>query len=77
MARRFLYYLKLRTGELVHVEGLDADDAIRAAGLTADKVKRHMPVKALLTAEEIARRDERLAKLRAKKEQEENDDLSN
>lgn len=74
MARRFLYYLKLHDGELLHAEGLDPEDAMRSAGVTADKVKRHMPVKALLSPEEIAKRDERLAKLRAKKEQEVSED---
>ena len=65
-ARKFRYYLKLHSGKLIYGEGRDAAEAARDAGTTLEKVKRHMPVEALLTPAEIAARTARFAALRAR-----------
>lgn len=65
--RRFLYYLKMRNGRLIHAEGESAEDAAIAAGVKLRDVKRHMPVKALLTVEELRKRAERFEMLRNRK----------
>lgn len=66
MKRKFLYYLKLRDGMLVYAEGHDPEEAFAAAGVTAAQVKRHMPVKALLTEEELEKARKRFDQLRAR-----------
>jgi len=65
-ARKYRYYLKLHNGQLLYGEGRDAAEATRDAGVTLAEVKRHMPVEALLTPEEIAARIARFAALRAR-----------
>ena len=66
--RRFLYYLKLVNGTLVHAEGESWEAAAKAAGVNLTAVHRHMPVKLVLTeAEKLAQR-ERLEKLRKEKQ---------
>jgi len=54
MKHVFLYYLKLWDGQLLHAEGCDPEEAAAAAGVAFAKVKRHMPVKKILTPEERA-----------------------
>jgi hypothetical protein len=71
--RRFEYYLKLKDGRLLHVEGTSAEDAARAAGVKLADVKRHMPVRALLTQAEIEARAKRFAALRAREARDELD----
>jgi len=63
-ARKYCYYLKLWDGRLLHAEGCSAEDAARAAGVKLAEVKRHMPVRALLTPAEIEARAKRFAELR-------------
>jgi hypothetical protein len=67
--RRFNYYLKLFDGRLLHAMGVDALDAMRAARVHSSQVKRHMPIKALLTAEELAARAARFEMLRQKEKE--------
>lgn len=72
--RKFLYYLKMRDGRLLHAEGESAEDAARAAGVEIAQVKRHMPVEALLTDEEIQKRAERFEMLRRKQKEAKTDE---
>lgn len=75
MKRRYRYMMKLYDGRLLFAEGEEWEDAAKSLGLELSDVKRIMPVEAILTPEEKAKRDERLAKLRARKEgNEDNDD---
>jgi hypothetical protein len=64
--RKFEYYLKLKDGRLLHAQGTSVEEAARAAGVSMAGVKRHMPVRALLTPAEIEARAKRFAALRAK-----------
>lgn len=68
MKRKFVYYLKLLDGRLLHAEGADPAEAARAAGVKLAEVKRHMPVDVVLTEEEIAARAQRFKMLRKKAE---------
>ena len=43
----YRYHLKLNDGRLLYADGTTLEDAIRAAGVTAEQVRRHMPVKCL------------------------------
>jgi len=70
MARKFLYYLKLHNSELLHAEGHNVTEACQAAGVKLSEVKRHMPVKALLSEEELAARAKRFDLLRQRKQKE-------
>lgn len=70
MMRQFLYMLKLNSGELHFVEAIGPEEAAAKLGLRLDNVKRHMPVKALLTEEEKAAMQQRFLELRKKKEME-------
>ena len=71
--RRFEYYLKLKDGRLLHAQGTSAEEAARAAGVKLAEVKRHMPVRALLTQAEIEARAKRFAALRAREVRDELD----
>jgi len=64
--RKFVYYLKLWDGQLLHAEGCSVEEAAQAAGVSMEEVKRHMPVRALLTQAELDARSKRFAALRAK-----------
>jgi len=68
--RRFIYYLKLVNGELIHAEGENWEAAARAAEVSPSAVRRHMPVKLVLTEEERQAQRERLEKLRKGKQDE-------
>lgn len=65
--RKFTYYLKLYSGKLVYSDGVDWQDAAREAGIPLVEVKRHMPIAALRTPEEIERARQRITKMLEKK----------
>lgn len=63
--RKFRYHFRLhKGGPLRYGEGATVEEAARDAGVTMAQVKRHMPVEALLTAEEKERRQQRFEMLR-------------
>lgn len=41
---QYLYMLKLHDGRLLRAEGADPADAMRAARVKPEQVKRHMPI---------------------------------
>ena len=61
-ARKFRYYLKLFDGRLLYGDGTDVAEACRSARVRLAQVRRHMPIKAILTDEE---RKQRAAKFDA------------
>jgi hypothetical protein len=73
--RKFTYYLKLHSGRLIYSDGTDWQDAAREAGINPSDVKRHMPIAALKTPEEIERARLRIAKMLEKKRASEHSDL--
>lgn len=67
--RLFTYYLKLHSGRLVHSNGTDWKDAARAAGILPEAVKRHMPIAALRTPEELEAARLRIARMKEKRKE--------
>lgn len=52
MKRLYIYGLRLHSGEYVHANGIDWQDAARNAGLRENEIKRSMPVGIVLTEAE-------------------------
>jgi hypothetical protein len=65
--RRFVYYLKMQDGRLLHAEGESVEEAARAAGVKLADVKRHMPVRAIPTEAEREATARRIAEMKARK----------
>ena len=65
-ARKFRYYLKMADGRLLYAEGADVTEACRRARVKLENVRRHMPVKSILTDDEIKARRAKFDALRRK-----------
>lgn len=64
----YRYHLKLNDGRLIYSDGADIAEAIRTAGVSADQVRRHMPVKCLDAAKPMPEDVKaRLAQLKAER----------
>jgi hypothetical protein len=72
--RKFIYGLKLRDGRYLHGEGTSWEEAARSIDVNPSDVKRAISVKAVLSVAEIAKRDERIAKLKTSKAAEQSED---
>jgi len=71
--RKFNYYLKCHDGRLLYAEGACIEEAVQAAGVSLNDVKRHMPVEKILTEEEKAERVKKFQALKEKKAKEDKD----
>lgn len=65
-ARKFRYYLKLFDGRLLYGDGTDVAEACRRAHVKLENVRRHMPIKSILTDDEIKARRAKFDALRRK-----------
>jgi hypothetical protein len=65
--REFIYYLKLHNGKLLHSKGSSLETAARRARVKLSAIKRHMPVKAILTKEERLARAKKFLQLRQRR----------
>jgi len=70
MTRQFKYYLKCYDGRLLYAEGPSIQDAAKAAGVELSEIKRHMPVKSILTEAEKAEQAKKFKALKEKKAKE-------
>ena len=70
ITRQFKYYLKCHDGRLLYAEGPSVQEAAKAAGVSLSDIKRHMPVKSILTEAEKAEQAKKFKALKEKKAKE-------